>query len=424
MSLRTVVWGFDGSGVLEELTQQNRISVIEWIGKSGACTIHRENIYHTEFDDPELREQYRTLYAELYETHFMQFAQMYNRHNPENERNIHDIRDQFALYVNYIADIYLRNHIELFMVSCIPHVGSDYLFYIIAKRLGIKTVVLYQSVIPNCFFCMNTYESFGDFHDAVTLSSPRPFTFQQNRRNKPIYMRKIKKYSVGMAEVMKHALKHRSFQMLWKYSRFKQFVKQKRAMVSVPEYREPFVYFPLQLNPELTTVSLGGKFDDQVFAIEALSSMLPAPMKIYIKENPKQTEFMRGNYFFRRLRRLKNIVFVPEDTDTFELIEQSAFVANVTGTVGWEALTLGKNVLVFGQAWYRKLPGVFEYDEGIGIEEILSAEVDEEALKAAMSELLSKLGEGVIDPVYIPSVPDFDATENAERIAETIMKLL
>lgn len=127
MSLRTVVWGFDGSGVLEELTQQNRISVIEWIGKSGACTIHRENIYHTEFDDPELREQYRTLHAELYESCYMQFAQMYNRHNPENERNIHDIRDQFGLYVNYIADIYLRNAIELFMVLCIPHVGSDYL---------------------------------------------------------------------------------------------------------------------------------------------------------------------------------------------------------------------------------------------------------------------------------------------------------
>ena len=126
-----------------------------------------------------------------------------------------------------------------------------------------------------------------------------------------------------------------------------------------------FVYFPLQLQPEMTTASLGGKFRDQAYAIERISKILPPNVRILVKENPKQGAYMRGQMFFRRLARIPYVTIVPTWTDTHALTDRSEFVAAITGTVGWEAIRQGKPALVFGNAWFQTLPGVHEYSDAI-----------------------------------------------------------
>src|SRR5690606_14178885 len=103
----------------------------------------------------------------------------------------------------------------------------------------------------------------------------------------------------------------------------------------------------------------------------------------------------RGNYFFKRLSQLKNVVLVSTDVDTYQLIKNSVFVATITGTVGWEAITGGKNVLVFGWGvWYKTFPGVFSFNDGFDFFKVASNRIDAQELEEKVNELLEKTGKG------------------------------
>lgn len=78
-----------------------------------------------------------------------------------------------------------------------------------------------------------------------------------------------------------------------------------RAVSKDIDLKANFVYFPLHLQPEMTTDSLGGVYRDQMLAIERVSELLPEGWFVYVKENPYQDEFRRGRCFFQRLKMLK-----------------------------------------------------------------------------------------------------------------------
>jgi hypothetical protein len=185
-----------------------------------------------------------------------------------------------------------------------------------------------------------------------------------------------------------------------------------------------FVYFPLHLQPELTTATLGGIYVDQILAIERLSKKIPENWFIYVKENPKQTELMRGPWFFSRLAALKNVRLLDPTIDTYVLMEKSRIVATITGTAGWEAISGGKNTLVFGNPWYKGLPGIFAFDDSFGVEDILNFEIDHDELEKAINDLLRKTGDGIIDEHYTSLVKVYDPEKNSIKIADFIEELL
>ena len=186
-----------------------------------------------------------------------------------------------------------------------------------------------------------------------------------------------------------------------------------------------FIYFPLQLQPEMTTSALGDAYRDQALAVEHLSEILPEGVRILVKENPKQhSAHMRGPLFFHRLKRIASVTFLPSWADTRALTDHARFVATITGTVGWEAIRSGKPALVFGRAWYRRLPGVVEYRAGLTYADILAATPDHDALQQTAGDLLARTHQGVVDRHYTKLVSDFDAEANDKAVAATITGLL
>ena len=184
---------------------------------------------------------------------------------------------------------------------------------------------------------------------------------------------------------------------------------------------DKYVYFPLHLQPEMTTDTLGGIYEDQLLAIERLRRIIPSEWYIYIKENPKQTYYKRSKKFFERLSLIPNVKIVYPNTNTWDLTANSQFVATITGTVGWEAITGGKNVLIFGNAWYRTLPGVFEYKKDFNLQNILNYRISHEELEAKFNDFMRKICVGVVaGDDFKEFNPSFDEKTNNEQVFRSL----
>jgi len=186
---------------------------------------------------------------------------------------------------------------------------------------------------------------------------------------------------------------------------------------------ETYIYFPLHLQPELSTSALGGDYSDQLQAVEALSAWVPEGVKIYVKENPKQTEKQRDPFFFKRLSALKNVRMLSNSENTISLIKGSVAVATITGTAGWEALFHGKPVIAFGLAWYRWAQGVTEFKPEISYETLLKTPLLSAAeLSVALDDVMTTAGRGIVDLHYQAMIENFDLKQNARSVADSFAR--
>lgn len=124
---------------------------------------------------------------------------------------------------------------------------------------------------------------------------------------------------------------------------------------------QPYIYFPMHLQPELTTQPEGGIFEDHYLALEQLLQALPKGWKILIKENPRQFDISinkvsgmtyRDISDYQNMLSHNSVVLVPQSIKSEELITKAEITATITGTAGWEALNLGKVCMTFARPWY------------------------------------------------------------------------
>ncbi len=391
------------------------------------------------------------------------FSDHLNRTSEAHKYKSHPLKDQqdYHDYYHVVCDVLAREliarrvtHVLFFNI---PHLSYDTALYHVACALGLPMTFVTQSILPNRYFSMTDPAALGGFDIDPQAA---PFAIEKGSKPELFYMAGIKQEHEeggkisGMAVVhlltflaLKRPLKALNPVYIWKLVRH-----MKRVYGRLPKWRDPFarffhedelayfdtltqfeedpvdlsgdyVYFPLQLQPEMTTSALGGRFRDQAYAIERLAGILPKGVRILVKENPKQGGYMRGPMFFHRLRRIPSVTFLPSWADTHALSGSAKFVAAITGTVGWEAVRAGTPALVFGKAWYRSLAGVHEWRDGITYDEILQP-FDHAMLELSAGSLIARAHEGVVDRHYTKIVPDFNEQSNDKRVAKEILNLL
>jgi hypothetical protein len=353
------------------------------------------------------------------------YLDMASRIDVYYELDVHDFINILNKTFDYYYHLLTSEAVDLIIFSSMPHVGDDWLLYMTAQYLGIKTIVLYQSLFPNHFFYTFDIQDFGYFNQALKIRPYELISIEKKHEKEIFYMQNVKRPTYGLKDFTGHFRAKKLLSFLPCYKRFRTYEKKfnRYACMSV-DWDAKYVYFPLHLQPEMTTSTLGGRYADQMLALEKLSQLLPKDWFIYLKENPIQTEFMRGRYFWDRLSLLPNIKFVPINTNTHALIQHSQFVSTITGTAGWEAITGGKNALVFGQPWYITLPGVFQYRDDFVLADLLAYEIDHGELEASFSRLSVKMVTGLVSEDYRPIVPNFDPIQNERNLVDFLKAVL
>jgi len=184
----------------------------------------------------------------------------------------------------------------------------------------------------------------------------------------------------------------------------------------------PFLFYPLHSEPEIALSIYGRDHQNQIETIRRLAQSLPLRWRLVVKEHPRSVSYRSAGYY-RRLLEIPNLWFAAPETRPFYWIEQSQAVATVSGFVGFEALMIGKPVLVLGDVAYSKLP--HDMLRQIGplsevssqLEDLLKTFFrDESALRAFVAACM---GEGVAINLY----SDLLAKPGRNRTAETDIEI-
>lgn len=134
--------------------------------------------------------------------------------------------------------------------------------------------------------------------------------------------------------------------------------KQKRwtqATISVDEIKNRLdkkevgkvFYFPLQMEPEMSTLAYSPFLRDQIEIIRLLAMSIDPDDVILLKENPKMIH-TRENSFYKEIERYPNVEWVGLDENSRDVTRLSFKVITVTGTASIEAACLGIKSMVFG----------------------------------------------------------------------------
>lgn len=141
-----------------------------------------------------------------------------------------------------------------------------------------------------------------------------------------------------------------------------------------------YVYFALHYEPERTTNPDGGAFHDQLLAITRLRSILPSSLNIIVKEHPSQFYLSdrgsrgRSPIFYECLKNIEGVKLSSISENPLNLIRNSVFVSTISGSTAFESAIIGKQVLVFGDAWFNGCPNVTLWNRGLTFEEMMQKE--------------------------------------------------
>lgn len=164
---------------------------------------------------------------------------------------------------------------------------------------------------------------------------------------------------------------------------------------NIDELEQPFVYFPLHLEPEASTLVWAPYFKYQGVVLEWLAKSLPAGVDLVVKENPKMWG-QRPRSFYSTAARLPGVKWIEPRTSSRDLILASDAVVTITGTVAIESMALGRPVAILGNPPYsytlKSLPR-FKCPEDIpgGLQALLKSTVDTEAFRDEYARYIANL---------------------------------
>ena len=279
-------------------------------------------------------------------------------------------QDVLFRYILSLA-ITLSEKVDFMIFSNLPHQGVDSVINNCAKMKEIPTYYFTPTIFKNyCYFMKEE----RDFHKLIKNPNPvEKDSFQKfNHTSKQNLYYMQKEFYPKRRKITKSIQTALRLRKLDKILPLRIILNKILNQYLHAEYRKiewtlsPIfdadklnIYFPLHLQPELTTSNMGGLFYDQNYAILKIIRQCEEnkiKYNIYLKENPKQS--LTSRTFLDQFRKNNNVHYVNTEYPSNLLIDNCDIVCTISGTAGWEAIKSGKPCLIFGNTWYETAPGV------------------------------------------------------------------
>lgn len=435
---------------IEMLEKEGHICIKKWIVGDDSKTVKhskkvmwRDIVFDSDYETSEVLSDAESEYLDHYAP---LFEQQMVREKIFELNSLYELNNIILKFVYYFKKNIRNNNVDCIIFSDVPHGAYDVILYHVAKMMGVKTLFCMPTFWNELCYIYENLEDIGQFQHTSDLEYKIAKEFKKNLpyMNKEPTVEKLKKktrilwdFSNYLAEKKAdYKRNQRLYTDFYGYffghiGRFaKRYLEKyifrnayKRYFVDKINKSEKFVYFPLHLQPEMTTDTLGGRYYDQLLAIEKLRKILPEEWCIYVKENPIQGPYMRGKNFYNRIKSIKNTKLLSKSLDTYSIMKACQFVATITGTAGWEAITGGKPALVFGLAWYRYLPGVSIYKDGITLDDIISKKINHSDLQRCVFNLRSTAFPFVVSH-YHKELVSYSDEKNTKNIHDALVKKL
>jgi hypothetical protein len=190
----------------------------------------------------------------------------------------------------------------------------------------------------------------------------------------------------------------------------------------------PYYYYPMHLEPEAVVLYHGhGLYRNQVKLVENIAAQLPPGALLYVKDHPHDFGY-RSADDYKALQKVPNIRLIRHDVPGKRLIHHAIGVITITGTAGFEALLMGKQIYTFGKAFYSVCPRVQYIRNVRDLREALYRNrdvvyTDDADLYNFLSAYLETLNEGMTDYFAGRAAKyNIDLDRNIRRIAENFLR--
>ena len=186
----------------------------------------------------------------------------------------------------------------------------------------------------------------------------------------------------------------------------------------------PFLFFPLHLEPEASTLILAPYYVNQIATIENIAKAIPSGALLYVKEHISSFG-RRPLSYYRRIKRISNVRLLSPFEDSHRLIRNALASIVLSSTVGWEALLYGKPVIALGDAFYN-CSGLTYTAKHVGdipaLTEryVLNHRPDEESLLRFVVALRTGSHPGLFDVPHMHADNKIMNQKNVEMVSEGI----
>jgi hypothetical protein len=141
-----------------------------------------------------------------------------------------------------------------------------------------------------------------------------------------------------------------------------QFMQKK--MHSHPSFEKSFVYFPLGVDNERTSLINAPFFTNQIEVIRMIAKSMPIGYELYVKETPAQeTREWRSISEYKEIMDIPNVQLIHPSVSNDVLLQNCSLVITVAGSSGFDAAFFQKPAIVFSDIIYSVLPSVYRIKE-------------------------------------------------------------